>query len=371
MIEQPVQMLLSLDTTGSMHSCIRVACRNIEALTKRLFGEVKDLEIGVIAHGDYCDREVYRMLPLTNNVAEICRFVRGIEANGGGDAPECYELALNLARTQMKWRAGTTKTMLLIGDEEPHKEGYRYGAHTVDIDWRNELGLLLEQQVRVFGVHALASLTRHARYFYEEIAQKTGGQYLTLEQFSMVEDLIVAVLYQQCDTVRLGQYEQEVRDSGRWNRQTDQMFSTLSGRAAEKFESSGGLVPVTAARFQTISIPDGLEKEELSIRKFVEARGIRFATGRGFYELTKTSTVQGNKEVVVQDRRTGDMFTGDAARILIGAAIGSETRVNPKHLGGDVARYRVFIQSNSYNRALQAGTTFLYEVEEWATRRAA
>ncbi len=54
---------------------------------------------------------------------------------------------------------------------------------------------------------------------------------------------------------------------------------------------------------------------------------------------------------------TGDMFTGREACDMIGA--GGAGKVKPTSL----EKFRVFVQSTSYNRVLVADTGFLYEVD--------
>lgn len=54
---------------------------------------------------------------------------------------------------------------------------------------------------------------------------------------------------------------------------------------------------------------------------------------------------------------TGDMFTGPEACEVIGA--GGSSRIKPTSLD----KWRVFVQSTSYNRVLIPGTGFLYEVD--------
>ena len=54
------------------------------------------------------------------------------------------------------------------------------------------------------------------------------------------------------------------------------------------------------------------------------------------------------------------MFSGDAARSLIGLGVGETAKLRPVALD----KFRVFVQSTSYNRKLVGGTGFLYEVDE-------
>ena len=55
---------------------------------------------------------------------------------------------------------------------------------------------------------------------------------------------------------------------------------------------------------------------------------------------------------------SGDMFTGNEACRLIGAG-DPKKKIKPSSLD----KYRVFVQSTSYNRVLMPDTGFLYEVD--------
>ena len=94
-----------------------------------------------------------------------------------------------------------------------------------------------------------------------------------------------------------------------------------------------------------------------SIKEFVSRNSLVFKAGRGFYEFTKPENISHKKEIVLQERATGDMFTGAEACRMIGA--GGPGKIAPASL----ARFRVFVQSTSYNRVLVGGTGFLYEVD--------
>lgn len=97
--------------------------------------------------------------------------------------------------------------------------------------------------------------------------------------------------------------------------------------------------------------------ERCDIRTFVEKNDLSFKTGRGFYEFTKPEKISDKKEVVLVDKVSGDMFTGPEACEMIGA--GGTARIKPTSFD----KWRVFVQSTSYNRVLMPGTGFLYEVD--------
>lgn len=97
--------------------------------------------------------------------------------------------------------------------------------------------------------------------------------------------------------------------------------------------------------------------ERCDIRTFVEKNDLSFKTGRGFYEFTKPKKISDKKEVVLVDEISGDMFTGPEACEMIGA--GGTARIKPTSFD----KWRVFVQSTSYNQVLMPGTGFLYEVD--------
>lgn len=344
----------SFDTTGSMYPCLTQVRRRVAETVRRLFKDIPQLRIAIIAHGDYCDAgETYvtKAFDFSADRDAICRFVESVGATGGGDAPECYERVLHEARS-LSWRAGTLKALAMIGDDVPHEKSYRMNKDR--IDWRNELALLLEMGIHVYGVHAMPGIRSHSRHFYEEIAGRTSGYYLTLDQFAAITDIILAICYKQGGTEQLAAFQAEVQRERRMNRNMAQVFQALTGERIV-VESRAGLVPVPAGRFQVLDID-----RDQSIRDFVEAQGLVFQKGRGFYEFMKPETIQEKKEVVLVDRATGDMFSGDAARDLIGLPAGTRGRLRPTAL----EQYGVFVQSTSYNRKLIGGTRFLYEVQD-------
>lgn len=98
--------------------------------------------------------------------------------------------------------------------------------------------------------------------------------------------------------------------------------------------------------------------EGVSIRSFCEAKsGTKFLKGAAFYQLTKTeSEVQDYKKIVIRIRKTGQVYSGDAARQMLGLPTTGTVRVAP----GDHGLFDIFIQSTSVNRKLPVGTTVLY-----------
>ncbi len=354
MIDNAIEVVFSFDTTGSMYPCLTQVRKKLNSTVTRLMKEIPGIRIGIIAHGDYCDASstyVTKALDLTCDVDKICRFVEHVEATGGGDAPECYELVLNEAQG-FSWTPSYTKCLVLIGDDVPHGPS----QNPKKLNWRSEVDKLAKMGVPVYGVQALGRA--HATPFYRELAEKSGGFHLNLDQFAYITDMVLAICYKQSSDEKLTAYEREVVGQGRLNRSLSNMFDAMMKREATSNSTFGeaDLSAVPPGRFQVLDI-----EKDAPIKEFVLENGLHFKTGRGFYEFTKTETIQARKEVVLMERSTGDKFSGRKAREMLGLPEGDSARIRPTMLD----KYIVFVQSTSANRRLVGGTRFLYEVEDF------
>jgi len=98
-----------------------------------------------------------------------------------------------------------------------------------------------------------------------------------------------------------------------------------------------------------------LVRKEAVIKPFVESWiPTGYVQGSAYYQLTKKETVQGSKQVCIQHKRTGKVYSGHSARQLLGLP-SHEVKVEPADFGD----YNIYIQSNSSNRKLVAGTNLL------------
>ncbi|MEH2401630.1 vWA domain-containing protein [Nostoc sp.] len=352
MTSNNIEIVFSFDTTGSMYPCLTQVRRKIKNTVTRLIDEIPLIRIGIIAHGDYCDQGstyVTKTFNISGDVDAICDFVQNVAPTGGGDAPECYELVLHESQS-LSWSKSATKSLVLIGDDIPHPPAH----NPKKLNWRKELDKLAEAEITVYGVQALNR--PHATPFYQELAEKSGGFHINLDQFSYISDLFLAVCYQQSSNEQLQAYEQEVIDQGRMSRGLNKIFNTMMNREATSYYESADLRAVSPGRFQILEI-----EQDISIKAFVLENGLSFKVGRGFYEFTKTETIQAQKEIILMDRGTGDLFEGGAAREMLGLPMDATIRIKPSNL----EKYVVFVQSTSANRKLIGKTRFLYEVEDW------
>jgi hypothetical protein len=136
------------------------------------------------------------------------------------------------------------------------------------------------------------------------------------------------------------------------------VFTTnLTGAAKEAVSTA---LHDASADFLRIAVHKDAAIREL-VDKELGSRG-SYKKGHAYYELTKPELVQESKELAIMEKERaadgtpGRIYTGDAARTLLGLPLGERCRVKP----GDHGGFGIFVQSTSVNRRLVAGTTLLY-----------
>lgn len=349
-MDNKIDVVFTFDTTGSMYPCIHEVRQKVDTTCKKLFTDIKNLRIAIIAHGDYCDKGstyVTKTLDFTNDPSGVSGFVKNVSRTGGGDADECYELVLNEAQS-LNWRKDSQKVLVMIGDADPHKVGYRYGSITNKLDWKEEADKLRNMDVAIHGVKCLNNTYSD---FYSELSRRTNGISLKLNQFSELNELIKGVCYKESN--QLDVFEAELKEAGMLNRSIAEMLSKLSGKYVESIKfKDRDLEAVEPGRFQVLTVD-----KDCDIKTFVTKTGAEFKKGKGYYQFTKTETIQENKDVVLVDKETGDMYSGDKAREIIGLPKGTRGNLRPTYL----EKWIPFVQSTSVNRKLIGGTKFLYE----------
>lgn len=97
-----------------------------------------------------------------------------------------------------------------------------------------------------------------------------------------------------------------------------------------------------------------VQKEE-SIRDFCIRNFGEFRLGKAYYQLTKTETVQPNKNMLLLDTKTYVVYGDSQLRRFLGIADGYTKVTKP-----DPSQYKLFIQSTSTNRKLVPGTEVIY-----------
>lgn len=369
-----LDIVLCFDTTASMSPVLMTVRQRLRDLTSFIFNNMgADARVGVVAHGDYDSADTYVVQHLDlcakSQETQLQNFitqVRGVR--NGWNEGEAYEQALKVVKT-LAWRPLSRKLLILVGDDKPH--GPTFPANTEHTDWKIELQALTDMDIPVYAVQCASLDIARSQAFYQALANAhPRGVYIQLAQFGMMNELLWALLYHASDDMAgLATYEQSLQQNGQYNRNLEVAFNTLLQRqdeqraavqpqaqASSSGSSNTAAVPVPPGRFQRLRVQD-----KMSIKAFVEHMGALFRTGRGFYELSKPENVSATKEIVVEDIASGEMYSGGAARVVLGLPTSGTAKLQPSAVPSGK---RVFVQSKSHTRGLLPNTFFLYEIDQ-------
>jgi len=191
-VEILTDIVIAFDTTGSMSSYIEAVKLHVKSLIPKFFKENPNLKLSVVAFGDYCDMisknnfgNAYQVINLTNDENELINFINNAKNTSGGDIDEFYEVVLHKIRTETLWRNGSNKSILLIGDYNPHKADYKYYDLELGIDWRQEAKLLLKEDIKVDTLQILDGID-----WYRELSEITNGVNLLFNNSGRTNDLV-------------------------------------------------------------------------------------------------------------------------------------------------------------------------------------
>ncbi|KAI0226627.1 hypothetical protein LSAT2_022916 [Lamellibrachia satsuma] len=228
---RPLDLVISIDTTLSMHGVLQEMRAAIDDILQRLFRDAVDLRVAIVAHGDYYDGDdayVTKCVDFTKDAIELSRFVRTVEGTSGGDWAECYELVLHVMREQLTWRPASQRIVVMLGDSIPHEKNYPLNLQL--IDWREEIDKLRdEMQVSVSGIQAYSDT--EADSFWRQITTESGGRLLRLGCFEeLVGIMVLSLVYNGYDENLFTAFEDEMlacEPNDRKCRLVRHMFETL------------------------------------------------------------------------------------------------------------------------------------------------
>lgn len=134
-------------------------------------------------------------------------------------------------------------------------------------------------------------------------------------------------------------------------------------KSTDKFYADLSDVTIKEVKAQLVDISNQVDvfkvkssENGIQIRDFVEQRTSKpFVKGSAFYQLTKTETIQEYKQISIRDKKTLTVYSGFAARDLLGLPHTGEVKIAP----GQHGQYDIFIQSTSVNRKLVENTNVL------------
>jgi hypothetical protein len=80
-----------------------------------------------------------------------------------------------------------------------------------------------------------------------------------------------------------------------------------------------------------------------------------YRVGSAYYQFMKKEKIQPSKQICIQNKLNGKVYTGLVARKILGLPDNLEVKVNPSDFG----EYNIFVQSTSVNRHLVPGTQLI------------
>jgi hypothetical protein len=211
-LEKTLDLVFTMDCTGSMGSYIQAAKTNIQAIVKRLSEqENADLRFGLVAYRDHPPQDmsfITQTFPFTTTLAGMQKNLASLSAAGGGDGPEAVATALK-STLDMGWREEATKVCILIADAPPHglgeaNDGFPNGSPD-GVDPLTVLDQMGERGICVYAVGCEPALGsyRYAREFMIAAAERTEGQAISLGSAASLADVIMGGAIEEMDLEKL------------------------------------------------------------------------------------------------------------------------------------------------------------------------
>jgi hypothetical protein len=255
----------------------------------------------------------------------------------------------------------------MIGDTWPDKPEDYAAVGRPYLNPYKELDRAVANGIKITAIHLPTSTMDHK--WWKAMPAESGGTYHDLYQFDEVLEAVTAVALNEGGSDLLAAFEQFLRQKGRYSRGVDVVFSTLFGRKTTVKKSA--LTPVDPHRFQkfTITRADCTETvkgvNKVPQNKYVESQGYKYVKGHGFYKLARTEKIQDYKVIIVMEKDTGDMYTGeDNIRILLHIPLNT-SEVRLKDIDTECwDKYDIFVQSTAPNRRLIEGADFLLDIKD-------
>jgi hypothetical protein len=341
-----------------MYSCLDKLRDNLANLIARLFNDIENLKIGVIAHGDYCDEKstyLMKQIELTDNKKKLIDFVKTVERTGGGDFPEAYEYVLHKAQN-LNWD-GDTKILVLIGDATPHEKNDKNNIY--NLDWKIESQKLASMDINIYGVRCLNN--SQSVNFYKTISKISNGYYLEMSELTSIGDLIMTVCYKQVDDEEVKKYEREMVNEGRMTGGMRKVVDVIlerktTGTHDSDYVNLSGIVAAQpswdSAKYEILDV-----QNKCSVKTFLKEKKFDWNAGNVYCELTKPLLISNNQNFIVIDKDNGNIYEGNESKKILGLKSFSYKKQKVKLM----PKYRTFMKCLKQTTNLIPTTKVLYQ----------
>ncbi|MEL6196666.1 MAG: vWA domain-containing protein [Pseudomonadota bacterium] len=187
-----LDLVIVVDTTGSMGAEIQDLQQNLTSITRILNRLSPDLRLGMVAYRDRDSPPLIRSFPLApitrGNMREMQRFARSLSARGGGDDPEPVDRALDAA-LDMPWRGDANGRIIVIGDAPAHGPNQSRSFSAAAGFYGSGPGGQYDRRVSAIVTGPSGS----ARAYFDQLAGAGGGDVAT-HRGAMIESVLMSVL---------------------------------------------------------------------------------------------------------------------------------------------------------------------------------
>ncbi len=211
-----LDLCFMVDDTGSMGPYIETVKQKILEIihTIRIKELCSSLRIGLVRYRDHPPEDlsfVTRTSPFIEDAEKIKGAILSMVASGGGDAPEAVSDAL-FEVTRLNWREKAAKVVIWMGDAPPHgvePTGDNFPEGCPDgKDWKTEAQRAYDKGILIYSVGCFPEIARYTRAIevYKEVAEKTNGTFIPLEQAQLLVFLITGVAESELEKLKIEEF---------------------------------------------------------------------------------------------------------------------------------------------------------------------
>jgi von Willebrand factor type A domain len=187
----PLDLMIVIDTTGSMRNGIRELQAGLLGIIRVLHRLSPSLAIGVIAYRDRDQAYLTRTYPLSRiddgTIRGLLEFVSSLRAEAGGDTPEAVDAALEEAG-RVAWRDQVLGRIVVIGDAPAHPPDWQRSFETIARFHASGR----DGAERTVGA-IYAGRDPEGRSFFERMARAGGGDFRE-HKGELMESILLSVL---------------------------------------------------------------------------------------------------------------------------------------------------------------------------------
>lgn len=114
----PVDLIMVIDTTGSMKPYLRAIKGEIKTISKNIISKNENSRIGFMLYRDTKDKYLTKKIEFNNNIEEIEREAKYFYADGGGDKAEPMYEAIQQALEKFEFQ-NENRVIVVITDAKP------------------------------------------------------------------------------------------------------------------------------------------------------------------------------------------------------------------------------------------------------------